>query len=185
MTSISKTHQPCRKVPLNSSKRFQPQYTQDNISVFGVDFESVASLWLCAKKYKTLNICTTAVMWSLWKLRNDMCFQVNQWLGIQGTFFRCAKLLRRWCLIQSEEVANQLGILVTEWEKRGTRPPELTWGQLIVPPSESSCSGSQDAASRELGLADFSVIDFSLHDVDTEPGCDVLPVLQSTLDPGG
>jgi hypothetical protein len=38
----------------------------------GNDFESVASPWLCAKKFKTLNICTTAVMWALWKVRNSV-----------------------------------------------------------------------------------------------------------------
>jgi hypothetical protein len=48
----------------------------------GVDFESVASLWSCAKKFKTLNICATAVMWSIWKMRNFMCFQENQWMGM-------------------------------------------------------------------------------------------------------
>jgi hypothetical protein len=42
--------------------------------VIGFDFESVASLWLSAKKFKTLNICTTTVMWSIWKIRNSMCF---------------------------------------------------------------------------------------------------------------
>jgi hypothetical protein len=31
----------------------------------GSDFESVASPWLCVKKFKTLNICTTAVMWMI------------------------------------------------------------------------------------------------------------------------
>jgi hypothetical protein len=28
----------------------------------GSDVESIASLWLCDKKFKTLNICTTAVV---------------------------------------------------------------------------------------------------------------------------
>jgi hypothetical protein len=32
--------------------------------VIGIDLESVASLWLCAKKFKTLNICTIVVLWS-------------------------------------------------------------------------------------------------------------------------
>jgi hypothetical protein len=31
----------------------------------GTDFESIASPWLCAKKFKSLNICTTAVMWAI------------------------------------------------------------------------------------------------------------------------
>jgi hypothetical protein len=40
----------------------------------GTNFESVAKWWLCDKRCKILNICTTAIMWSLWKLRNEICF---------------------------------------------------------------------------------------------------------------
>jgi hypothetical protein len=40
----------------------------------GNDFESVASMWLCAKKFKTLNICTIVVLWSLWKMKIVLCF---------------------------------------------------------------------------------------------------------------
>jgi hypothetical protein len=38
--------------------------------IIGTDFESVAGLWLREKKFKSLNICTSAVMWYLWKMRN-------------------------------------------------------------------------------------------------------------------
>jgi hypothetical protein len=75
----------------------------------GNDFESIARYWLCYKKYKTVNICTTMILWTLWKMRNFMCFQVNQWFRMQRVFFRCAKMLRGWCGIQKEEVASQLG----------------------------------------------------------------------------
>jgi hypothetical protein len=41
----------------------------------GQDFESVAKLWINNKKFKLINICTSAVLWSLWRTRNDMIFQ--------------------------------------------------------------------------------------------------------------
>jgi hypothetical protein len=41
----------------------------------GADFESVAKLWLREKKYKDINTCTSAVLWTLWKARNELCFQ--------------------------------------------------------------------------------------------------------------
>jgi hypothetical protein len=100
-------------------------------NVIGGDFESLASLWLCSKKFKTLNICTSVVLWAMWKMRNLLCFQVNQWCGMQVVFYRCkmrnflcfqvnqwcgmqvvlyrcAKILRRWRIMQKEDVASQL-----------------------------------------------------------------------------
>jgi hypothetical protein len=97
----------------------------------GTDFESVASLWLCAKKFKSINIGTIAVMWGIWKMRNCMRFQENQWLGMQGFFFKCAKLIRRWRVIQSEEVSSQLECLAKKWERRGAMPPMLPWVQQV------------------------------------------------------
>jgi hypothetical protein len=33
------------------------------------DFESVAKLWLSDKKFKMLNVCTCAVLWTIWKTK--------------------------------------------------------------------------------------------------------------------
>jgi hypothetical protein len=63
--------------------------------VVGADFESVARLWLCDKKFKALNICTTAVLWFLWKMRNLLCFHGKKWCGMYDLYFMCAKMLRR------------------------------------------------------------------------------------------
>jgi hypothetical protein len=43
--------------------------------VVGNDFESVPKHWLSEKKFRTVSVCTTSVFWTLWKMRNDMCFQ--------------------------------------------------------------------------------------------------------------
>jgi hypothetical protein len=91
--------------------------------VIGAGFESVARLWLCDKKFKTLNICTTAVLWALWKIRNLLCFQGKKWSCMQDLYFMCAKMLRSWCLTQKEDVAAQLMTMALEWEPRGARPP--------------------------------------------------------------
>jgi hypothetical protein len=62
----------------------------------GTDFESVAKWWLCDKTIQSFeHICTTAIMWSLWKLRNEICFQVVKWMGMHVLFFKCAKMMRR------------------------------------------------------------------------------------------
>jgi hypothetical protein len=40
----------------------------------GWDFESVAKLGMQNKKYKIANIVTSAMLWTLWKFRNDIVF---------------------------------------------------------------------------------------------------------------
>jgi hypothetical protein len=38
------------------------------------DFESMAKWWIWSKKYN-VNVFYAAVVWSLWNLRNKLCFQ--------------------------------------------------------------------------------------------------------------
>jgi hypothetical protein len=161
----------------------------------GTDFESVAGKWLCAKKFKTLNICITAVLWSIWKLRNSMCFQENQWHGMQAVFFRCAKLTRRWAIIQTEEVANQLEIMAKLWEERGSSPPALLWHPVVRThpgpsgPDDQEVGRSPPAASDSIdqcgvGLMNADhVIDFSSLGVGLEPVDVMLTVTQPVLVP--
>jgi hypothetical protein len=41
----------------------------------GPNFESVARCWLCNnKKFGIVNMITSAMFWSVWKLRNSLCF---------------------------------------------------------------------------------------------------------------
>jgi hypothetical protein len=41
----------------------------------GVDIINIGKLWLSQKKYSLVNMITSAVLWSIWKLRNELCFQ--------------------------------------------------------------------------------------------------------------
>jgi hypothetical protein len=41
----------------------------------GADFELVAKVWLGEKKFKAVNVCTTAALWTSSKMRNALCFQ--------------------------------------------------------------------------------------------------------------
>lgn len=42
----------------------------------GSNFESVAWWWISKNKHVVvLNICTSAILWSLWNVRNAICFQ--------------------------------------------------------------------------------------------------------------
>lgn len=41
----------------------------------GHNYESVAKLWIANKKHLITNVVYSAVLWYLWKLRNELCFQ--------------------------------------------------------------------------------------------------------------
>jgi hypothetical protein len=38
----------------------------------GSDYESIAKLWLCNKRFGVINSISSTLCWSIWKLRN--CF---------------------------------------------------------------------------------------------------------------
>jgi hypothetical protein len=43
---------------------------------FGItDFESMAKWWIRGKKFDSVNVIYAAVLWAIWKLRNNLCFQ--------------------------------------------------------------------------------------------------------------
>jgi hypothetical protein len=43
---------------------------------FGItDFESMAKWWIRGKKFDSVNVIYAVVLWAIWKLRNNLCFQ--------------------------------------------------------------------------------------------------------------
>lgn len=44
--------------------------------VMGDNFESIARFWVANKRHKLTNCISSSVLCSLWKLRNEICFQV-------------------------------------------------------------------------------------------------------------
>jgi hypothetical protein len=60
----------------------------------GTDFELlVAKLWLLGKKFKVVNALTSAVLWTIWKLRNGLCFQGIKWTDPKE-LLRSVRMLR-------------------------------------------------------------------------------------------
>jgi hypothetical protein len=57
--------------------------------------------WLSNKKFCILNMVTSATIWSIWKLKNDLCFQRLGWRSMEMLFFRITGLLRNWMLLCS------------------------------------------------------------------------------------
>jgi hypothetical protein len=68
----------------------------------GRDFEYVASMWIRHKNCRFINVGNAVVLWSLWKTRNNMCFQDSRWPGTRKILETCACSIRRWCLLAQE-----------------------------------------------------------------------------------
>ena len=84
-------------------------------------FEVVAKWWISRKKHAVLNMRISAVLWSVWKLRNDFCFQGARWVDERVVLRKVSSMLRRWtsiCKVENmqrlEEVVAELD--ATSWE---------------------------------------------------------------------
>jgi hypothetical protein len=71
-----------------------------NIQI-GIDFESVARWWLSNKRNSILNMCSAALIWCIWKLRNDV-FSRKELEGREST---------------AEQVVADVGVLVTAMQR--------------------------------------------------------------------
>lgn len=72
----------------------------------GLNFESVASKWLCDKKNLVVNMFSSALMWSLWKLRNSLCFQNGSWQSSRALWCQIIRMARSWeilCPLKQQE----------------------------------------------------------------------------------
>ena len=53
----------------------------------GVDIITIGKFWLSHKKNSLVNMITSAVLWSIWKLRNELCFQRTGWKSMDILFY--------------------------------------------------------------------------------------------------
>lgn len=80
-------------------------------------FEAVARWWISNEKHAILNMCTSAILWSLWKLRNAICFQGAKWTDVR-TLIRMASGMLRWKSLCKGPEELQLGEIVEDLERR-------------------------------------------------------------------
>lgn len=61
-----------------------------------VNFESVAKLWLCNKRFLHLNVVTSATLWGLWNFRNSIVFNRVSWISLKQVLGLISRYLRDW-----------------------------------------------------------------------------------------
>jgi hypothetical protein len=88
----------------------------------GIDYESVARLWLCNKKHGITNMVTSTVSWSIWKLRNTMIFQGVAWLGMKQLWQRVVPMVRCWRVLVPLVMEPGYESIISQLEKVLTMP---------------------------------------------------------------
>ena len=115
----------------------------------GSDYESVAKLWVANKKHVVTNVISSAVLWSLWKLRNEICFQGVFWLGTKMVLIRIAKMLRGWFSMFKREIGVLLESRIVRMEELSRRPTQIDWKEEVATDLETMVdSVMQDLESK-------------------------------------
>jgi hypothetical protein len=68
----------------------------------------IGKLWLSNKRHTVVNIVTFAVLWNLWKLRNEICFQGSGWKSMEILLHRIGGVLQNWVILCPQEKRSQL-----------------------------------------------------------------------------
>jgi hypothetical protein len=90
----------------------------------GEDMINIGKFWLSNKNHCVLNMITSATIWSIWKLRNDLCFQRQGWKGMDMLLFRISGLLQNWIVLCPPDKKMSLEIFISKMKKASG---EILW----------------------------------------------------------
>jgi hypothetical protein len=60
------------------------------------NFESIASKWLCNKKFLHFNLVTSTTLWGLWINRNILVFNKTSWINIKQVWRLVLSFVKEW-----------------------------------------------------------------------------------------
>jgi hypothetical protein len=98
-------------------------------------------------------VFTSAVLWTLWKFRNDLCFQGLCRTNLEKLLGRCTVLLRNWAVLSKPGEMPKLEEWIHALEKKCSSPPRLPWlrgrdSGLTTPDR----GGDEDAIASIMGV---------------------------------
>lgn len=88
------------------SKVFQVQ--------LGGSLDSIGRFWLSNRENGVLNMISSAAFWSIWKLRNDVCFQRCNWRGMDILLHKVVSVAQNWLILCREDKRASLQVKIGE-----------------------------------------------------------------------
>lgn len=105
----------------------------------------LAVLWCVDNKKSVVAISCVAVIWSIWTLRNDLCFQGSVWTSTQTLLGRVSAMLHQWKILcvdtQSELLRRRLQLL----DRRRGELLRIAWWRSEVQAGRTCCQASSSA----------------------------------------
>ena len=123
----------------------------------GFDFESVARWWVSNSKHKIMNCCSSALMWSLWKSRNEICFQGKTWMGEKLIIKRMVNMLQNWRILFSDGDWNLLNQVLVRLNNKLNQPLELLGTSSTTLPQSSLMTVSGSSLDLFPGRQDSTI----------------------------
>jgi hypothetical protein len=93
----------------------------------GLNYENVARLWISNEKNCAVNMFTSAIIWNMWKMRNEIFFGKLTWSGIQMVWKRAGNLLRKWMPLCALRSKSMLEGWIRDLDVKATEIPRLKW----------------------------------------------------------
>lgn len=90
-------------------------------------FEEIINLWHNPKKYVVLNLVVAASLWSIWKLRNEFCFQGRSWRSVKCILAKLSTYLNQWKILCDDAQAVLLQRCIRLLDKRRGELLRIAW----------------------------------------------------------
>jgi hypothetical protein len=84
-------------------------------------------LWICEKTQQVPNIIHDVALWSLWKLRNDLCFNGSSWSCMQVLYLKVGYTLACWKVLCPKGKRSKLERVSGALELLMRQAPPLMW----------------------------------------------------------
>lgn len=90
-------------------------------------FDDVSALWHMCKRKPVLNLIVAASLWSLWKLRNEFCFQGRTWRNANCILAKLRSHLQQWKVLCDDTQAALLLKCILLLDKRCGELMRIAW----------------------------------------------------------